>query len=200
MLPEFALSAVLHDTTLDALRAGKTHDAIIVGGGAAGGWAAMLLAESGARSRARCRAATCTVPDLSAENYRTRRSKSFDARKFELFASRTCSTCEKSAENTWPMASANSIALHDLGVVPACIRGRPRLSICHGASSSLRLDSQPDIGRPPCTSRPRPTVLSFGSRRFRPVRWTEPSLAARTQRVGSVVRFGRASAGNLGYA
>lgn len=42
------LSAVLHATTLEAVRT-ATHDAVIVGAGAAGGWAALLLAERGLR-------------------------------------------------------------------------------------------------------------------------------------------------------
>ena len=49
MASESALSAVLQATTLEALRKAGTHDAIIVGGGAAGGMAAMLLAEGGLR-------------------------------------------------------------------------------------------------------------------------------------------------------
>ena len=49
MASEPALSAVLQATTLEALRTADTHDAIIVGAGAAGGLAAMLLAESGLR-------------------------------------------------------------------------------------------------------------------------------------------------------
>lgn len=49
MSPQSALSAVLLDTTLEALHTADTPEAIIVGGGAAGGWAAMLLAESGMR-------------------------------------------------------------------------------------------------------------------------------------------------------
>jgi choline dehydrogenase-like flavoprotein len=49
MAPEPALVAVLRDTTLEKLRTAHTHDAIVVGAGAAGGLAAMLLAESGLR-------------------------------------------------------------------------------------------------------------------------------------------------------
>ena len=87
-----------------------------------------------ARSCARCEPTARTmVPDPGAQNYRTRRSKAFIARRFAVFASRNCSPCEKSAENTWAMASTRSIALHELGVVTACIRGRSRLSICYGA-------------------------------------------------------------------
>src|SRR5689334_5859535 len=46
---ESALSAVLSATTLDRVGANTSYDAIIVGAGAAGGMAAMLLTESGLR-------------------------------------------------------------------------------------------------------------------------------------------------------
>ena len=49
MASEPALSTVLRATTLEALQSADSHDAIIVGAGAAGGLAAMLLAESGLR-------------------------------------------------------------------------------------------------------------------------------------------------------
>jgi choline dehydrogenase-like flavoprotein len=49
MVAESALSAVLQATTLEALRTVDSHDVIIVGAGAAGGLAAMLLAEGGLR-------------------------------------------------------------------------------------------------------------------------------------------------------
>jgi choline dehydrogenase-like flavoprotein len=49
MASESALSEVVRTTTLEAVRADETHDVIIVGAGAAGGLAAMLLAESGLR-------------------------------------------------------------------------------------------------------------------------------------------------------
>jgi len=49
MASESALHAVLHATTLEALRSSDKRDAIIVGAGAAGGLAAMLLAEAGLR-------------------------------------------------------------------------------------------------------------------------------------------------------
>jgi choline dehydrogenase-like flavoprotein len=49
MVAEPVLSEVLRATTLDSLRSANTHDAIIIGAGAAGGLAAMLLAESGLR-------------------------------------------------------------------------------------------------------------------------------------------------------
>jgi choline dehydrogenase-like flavoprotein len=49
MTSQAALSAVLRDTTLQALRKSESHDAIVVGAGAAGGLAAMLLAERGLR-------------------------------------------------------------------------------------------------------------------------------------------------------
>ena len=49
MFSRSALAEVLQTTTMEALRAAKAHDAIIVGAGAAGGWAAMLLAEGGLR-------------------------------------------------------------------------------------------------------------------------------------------------------
>jgi choline dehydrogenase-like flavoprotein len=49
MASDPTLSKVLQATTLEALRIADTHDAIIVGAGAAGGLAATLLAESGLR-------------------------------------------------------------------------------------------------------------------------------------------------------
>jgi choline dehydrogenase-like flavoprotein len=49
MASEPALSAVLRATTLKALRSSDTNDVIVVGAGAAGGLAAMLLAEAGLR-------------------------------------------------------------------------------------------------------------------------------------------------------
>ena len=49
MESERALPAVLRATTLQALRSSDKHDAIIVGAGAAGGLAAMLLTEAGLR-------------------------------------------------------------------------------------------------------------------------------------------------------
>ena len=47
--PTSALATVLEETTLDTLRVSKGTDAIIVGAGASGGLAAMLLAQAGAR-------------------------------------------------------------------------------------------------------------------------------------------------------
>jgi choline dehydrogenase-like flavoprotein len=44
-----ALAAVLRSTTLDALRSFRVHDAIVIGAGAAGGLAALLLSEAGLR-------------------------------------------------------------------------------------------------------------------------------------------------------
>lgn len=44
-----ALAGLVQATTLEALRKADSHDVIIVGAGAAGGFAAMLLAESGLR-------------------------------------------------------------------------------------------------------------------------------------------------------
>src|ERR1700722_18869296 len=49
MTSECGLSAVLQATTLESLRTTHAHDVIVVGAGAAGGLAAMLLAESGFR-------------------------------------------------------------------------------------------------------------------------------------------------------
>ena len=49
MAPESALSTVLRASTLEAVRGSNGHDVIVVGAGAAGGLAAMLLAESGLR-------------------------------------------------------------------------------------------------------------------------------------------------------
>ena len=48
-LPGPALTAALHATTAAALRAAGTWDALVVGSGAAGGLAALLLAEAGLR-------------------------------------------------------------------------------------------------------------------------------------------------------
>jgi choline dehydrogenase-like flavoprotein len=44
-----ALASVLQSTTIDSIRAARDHDAIVIGGGAAGGFAAMLLCEHGLR-------------------------------------------------------------------------------------------------------------------------------------------------------
>jgi choline dehydrogenase-like flavoprotein len=49
MVSESALSAVLQSTTLESLHKASNHDVIVVGAGAAGGFAAMTLAESGLR-------------------------------------------------------------------------------------------------------------------------------------------------------
>jgi choline dehydrogenase-like flavoprotein len=49
MATESALSAVLQATTLEGLRGRGNHDVIVVGAGAAGGLAAMLLSEAGLR-------------------------------------------------------------------------------------------------------------------------------------------------------
>jgi choline dehydrogenase-like flavoprotein len=49
MTSEPMLAGVLRATTLEALRRAATHDVIIVGAGASGGLAAMLLAQSGLR-------------------------------------------------------------------------------------------------------------------------------------------------------
>jgi choline dehydrogenase-like flavoprotein len=49
MEPKSALADVLQSTTLEAIRSDKEHDVIVIGAGAAGGLAAMLLAESGLR-------------------------------------------------------------------------------------------------------------------------------------------------------
>lgn len=49
MASEPALAGVLQATTLEALRSARAHDVIVVGAGAAGGLAAMLLAEGGLR-------------------------------------------------------------------------------------------------------------------------------------------------------
>lgn len=49
MSPRPALSDILTGSTLEAVRAIKTHDVIVVGAGAAGGLAAMLAAEAGLR-------------------------------------------------------------------------------------------------------------------------------------------------------
>ena len=44
-----ALAAVIHTTTLKSSMAAGTHDAVVVGAGAAGGLAALLLTEAGLR-------------------------------------------------------------------------------------------------------------------------------------------------------
>src|SRR5262249_45467526 len=49
MPPGPALAAVLRASTPEALRAVGTHDAIVIGAGAEGGLAALLLAEAGLR-------------------------------------------------------------------------------------------------------------------------------------------------------
>ena len=49
MISESALSVVLRSTTLEELRTRDSFDAIVVGGGGAGGFAAMLLTERGLR-------------------------------------------------------------------------------------------------------------------------------------------------------
>lgn len=49
MTSRSALAAVVRASTLDAVRSGRPYDAIVVGAGAAGGLAAMLLTESGLR-------------------------------------------------------------------------------------------------------------------------------------------------------
>lgn len=49
MPPESALYNVLRASTLDEVRAASPHDAVVIGAGAAGGLAAMLLAQSGLR-------------------------------------------------------------------------------------------------------------------------------------------------------
>ena len=49
MAPQSALPAVLRASTLEAVRPSDAHDVIVVGAGAAGGLAAMLLAEGGLR-------------------------------------------------------------------------------------------------------------------------------------------------------
>lgn len=48
-MPGPALAAALRDTTLEALRAAGAYEAVVVGAGAAGGLAALLLAEAGLR-------------------------------------------------------------------------------------------------------------------------------------------------------
>src|SRR5712691_2412932 len=49
VLPGPALAAALIATTPEVLGAAGTHDALVIGSGAAGGLAALLLAESGLR-------------------------------------------------------------------------------------------------------------------------------------------------------
>ena len=48
-MPGPALTAALHATTLEVARAASRYDAVVVGAGAAGGMAAMLLTEAGLR-------------------------------------------------------------------------------------------------------------------------------------------------------
>ena len=48
-MPGPALTAALRATTPELLRAGGTHDALVIGAGAAGGLAALLLVEAGLR-------------------------------------------------------------------------------------------------------------------------------------------------------
>ena len=48
-MPGPALDAALRATTLEALRATSAYDALVIGAGAAGGLAALLLAEAGLR-------------------------------------------------------------------------------------------------------------------------------------------------------
>src|ERR1700693_4031801 len=49
MLPGPALAAALRATTPEVLRAAGAYDALVIGAGAAGGLAALLLAEAGLR-------------------------------------------------------------------------------------------------------------------------------------------------------
>ena len=49
LMPGPALTAALHATTLEVARAASRYDAVVVGAGAAGGMAAMLLTEAGLR-------------------------------------------------------------------------------------------------------------------------------------------------------
>ena len=49
MLPGPALTAALRATTLEVARAADHYDAVVIGAGAAGGLAALLLTEAGLR-------------------------------------------------------------------------------------------------------------------------------------------------------
>ena len=181
MPPKSALYNVLRATTLDELRAASPHDAVVIGAGAAGGLAAMLLAESGLRVLVLdAGPAFFSVARSCAQINGRLGSKAFGAWMFRSFAPRSYSQGKRTGQNTRPMASAGPITVLCVGSGANCLRGRSRLSICHAAGSSFRLDSRAEIGWASRCSRSRPPVLSPGTRRFCSLRWIEHFLAVAT--------------------
>ena len=102
-MPDTALAMALHATTPEVLRVGG-YDALVIGAGAAGGLAALLLAEAGLRVLVLEAGSARLSPDSLVPPGK-RRSKSLAA------------------------ASTDPVSLLRLGVRPAGIRRRPRLPL-----------------------------------------------------------------------
>ena len=128
------LSAVLRNTSLEALRKANSHDVIVVGAGAAGGWAAMLLTESGLRvlvldaslPRALSRAPVRRLPGALVRRLAT-------PQRLSLLPPALIPKARGCAQDSRAMAPAGPISLLCLAVGAKCVRGRSRLSIYDNA-------------------------------------------------------------------
>jgi choline dehydrogenase-like flavoprotein len=122
MLHGSALTAALRATTSEVLRVAGAYDAVVIGAGAAGGLAALLIAEAGLR-----------VLVLEAGWGSTHD-------RFALTPPPGAHRCGP------PAAAADPVSLLRMDIRPRGIRRRRRLPLHHAAGPSLRLGARSAAG------------------------------------------------------
>ena len=113
-----ALFSVLRETTLDALRSAGQHDAVIVGAGAAGGLAAMLLAERVACTCSGCGRTSIVAACTFAQADGVTGPTAFITDLLGAIALRSHSESTRTGKVAWTVASACPGSLSRLGRSP----------------------------------------------------------------------------------